>query len=378
MIFDSDGGRDEGKDYSRWNDVARTLRGDYGARASRKDPDDPLSLILYVAAPIRIAGKTAGVLTVAKPAESVSTFLDTAQHEITLGGIIAVLAVVLLGAAVSYWVSRPIERLTRYAQSIRDGKRAVLPRLGRGELGNLGAAFEEMRIALEGKAYVENYVQTLTHQMKTPVSAIRGAAELLKEDMPEEERKRFIENIHSESQRMQELIDHMLRLSAVENRRELRDLEDVDMVELVEDALKSLGPVLTAKGLRLTRPTGPPVPVRGERFLLLQAITNLIQNAADFSPEGSSIEIALSREEDELRLTVRDHGPGIPDFAVEKVFDRFYSLPRPGSSRKSTGLGLPFVREVAHLHGGWAGLSNPPEGGACATFCVPAGERGNQ
>ena len=78
-------------------------------------------------------------------------------------------------------------------------------------------------------------------------------------------------------------------------------------------------------------------------------------------------------ENAQVSFTVEDHGPGVPDYALPRVFERFYSLPRPGSTRKSTGLGLALVREIAHLHGGGAELDNRPEGGARAVFWVPVG-----
>ena len=210
VVFDSDNGNDQGEDYSQWNDVVRTLRGEYGARATRRDPDDPASEILYVASPIEVDGDILGVLTVSKPADSVALFLKTARRQVALAGIVAAVAVVVLGMLVSWWITSPISKLTRHAQAVRDGRRAPAPSLGSSEVGVLGTAFEEMRRALEGKQYVENYVQALTHQMKSPLAAIHGAAELLEEDMPPEQRRRFLANLRSESARIQDLVDRML------------------------------------------------------------------------------------------------------------------------------------------------------------------------
>ena len=181
VIFDSDEGREEGKDYSRWNDVHRTLRGEYGARTSHPDPAAPGKSILYVAAPIIYKDEIAGVLTVCKPSDSLVVFIYAAKKKIIHYSIAAALSVVLLGLVFSFWITRPINRLTEYAKAVRDGKRQALPELGKNEIGQLGEAFEQMRDALEGKQYVESYIQTLTHEMKSPLSAIRGASELLQE-----------------------------------------------------------------------------------------------------------------------------------------------------------------------------------------------------
>ncbi|NIA13413.1 MAG: two-component system sensor histidine kinase CreC [Nitrospiraceae bacterium] len=372
VLFDSDGGRAEGEDYSRWNDVYRTLRGEYGARATLLDPNDPFSDVLYVAAPIKAGDEIVGALTVCKPTDNVTLFLKTARKKIASAGLFAALAVVALGMIVSSLITWPIEALTAYAKAIRDGKRTQPPNLGRSEMGALGEAFEEMRTALEGKQYVEDYVQALTHQMKSPLSAIQGASELLDEDMPPEQRRRFLENLRSESQRIRDIVDRMLQLSALENRRKLRDVEDVDLAALLAKSVESVRPVAAGKRVAIQLQHAAPIVVKCERFLVRQAVMNLLQNALDFSEPESTITVSFEQTDGEIEIRVRDTGPGIPDYALDQVFDRFYSLPRPGSGMKSSGLGLAFVREVAALHGGRATIENHAEGGAVATLTLPA------
>ena len=371
VVFDSDDGRDEGKDYSRWNDVILTLRGEYGARTTPSFSDDPKRATLYVASPIKANGEIVAVLTVCKPAESVLLFLATARRQIIETAILAALAIFALGLGVSLWVTRPIERLTRYAIAVRDGQRVAAPQLGRSEIGRLGNAFEEMKDRLEGKQYVENYVQTLTHEMKSPLSAIRGTAELLAEDMAAEQRARFLENIRAESRRIQDLVDRLLQLSSLEMRKGLREVEEIDLADLVPEVVESMEPVLRATEASVSVEAESPMVVRGERFLVRQALANLLQNAVDFSPQRAKIHLSLKRRQEDIEVRIRDEGPGIPDYALDKVFDRFYSLGRPGTGKKSSGLGLTFVREAVLLHGGQVRLENAPEGGAVATLILP-------
>ncbi len=372
VVFDSDGSRDVGRDYSRWNDVIRTLRGEYGARTTLLDPADPRSAILHVAAPVMVNGEIAGVLTVAKSAESISEFLRSAKQRIELAGLAAVTAVWVFGALVTAWITRPIERLTRYAREVREGRRAAPPAFGGGEIGALAGSFEAMREALEGRQYVEEYVQTLTHETKAPLSSIRGAAELLEDEMPAPQRARFLATIRAESERILNLVDRLLRLASLERRRELRDVEDIAVADLVGEVAAGFGPLLESRRLSLARDLDPAARVRGERFLVRQALANLLQNAAEFSPPGGVIEVSARLEGANVDLAVRDHGPGIPDYALPKAFDRFFSLPRPDSGEKSTGLGLTLVREVAQLHGGTATLENASGGGARAILRLPA------
>ena len=371
VVFDSDNGKDEGKDYSQWNDVIRTMRGEYGARATRTNPDDPRTAVLHVASPIRSADKIIGVLTVCKPVDSVTLFLDAARKKTILAGILAALGVALLGVVISIWITSPIQKLTRYARSVRDGERAPPPSLGRSEIGELGAAFEEMRDTLEGKQYAENYVQTLTHEMKAPLSAIQGAAELLEEDMSAEQRQQFLGNIQAEASRMQDLVDRLLELSSLEKRKELRDVEDIDLVASLREVIDSMKPVLSGKGILVIQQCGEPVIVKGEPFLIRQCISNLLQNAVDFSPKEGKIAAAVTKTAAHAELSIVDEGPGLPDYAFDKAFDRFYSLKRPDSGKKSSGLGLTFVREAAALHGGEVTLANCADAGTKATLLLP-------
>jgi two-component system sensor histidine kinase CreC len=113
---------------------------------------------------------------------------------------------------------------------------------------------------------------------------------------------------------------------------------------------------------------------RGERFLVRQALANLLDNAMDFTPRGGEINIRVASPVPAgmIAVDVFNRGEPIPDYALPRVTERFYSLPRPGSGRKSTGLGLNFVQEVAHLHGGSFAISNV-QGGVRATLTLPSG-----
>jgi two-component system sensor histidine kinase CreC len=374
VIFDSDNGRDEGKDYSKWRDVYMTLRGSYGARSTRVHPDKASSSELFVAAPIYAGGRIAGVLTVSKPSRSVDLYLQAATPKIIAAGAVAALAVMALGLVISILVTHPIRRLTDYARDVRDGKPALLPALGRSEIGELGRAFDEMREALEGKKYVEQYVHTLTHELKSPISSVKGAAELLQEDMPPERRAAFLANIRSETDRMQQLVERMLDLSALESRRRLEGSERVDVAALAEEAKRRMQGALERKGLALDIAAPAGLTVTGEKFLLQQALLNLLDNAAAFSPQGGRIEVGASREGDRVTVRIGDQGPGIPDYARERVFEKFYSLQRPDTGRKSSGLGLAIVQEITRLHRGDIRLDNRAEGGLAATWSLPAAE----
>ncbi|QGW65729.1 two-component system sensor histidine kinase CreC [Lysobacter soli] len=371
VVFDSSG-RDVGRDYSRWNDVYLTLRGRYGARSTRSEYADPNSTVMHVAAPIRDAGgRIIGVLTVAKPNSAIAPFIERSQRSVWRWGAVLLGVSLLIGLMAAWWLSRQLGALRRYANAVTAGERATLPRTA-GEFGELGHALETMRTQLEGKQYVEQYVHTLTHEMKSPLAAIRGSAELLEGPLDDADRTRFAATIRAQSERLSQMIDKMLALAAVEHRQRLEHPESLSLADVVADAASQCETRLSQAGLRLSLDLAAGLPdVRGDRFLLRQAVVNLIENAVDFSPHRGVVEVRLDAEGDRQRVEVRDRGPGIPDYAVERVFERFYSLPRPGNGSRSSGLGLPFVAEVAALHGGEASLVNRDGGGAVAGLMLP-------
>ena len=370
VVFDSLG-RDEGKDFRKWRDVRLTLAGEYGARTTPEIEGDPRSAVMYVAAPIRWNNEIAGVVGVGKPMKSFGGFIASARQKLLLVGLTSGVSVILFAVLVSVWLVRPFSLIAEYVRYVREQKQVSLPLLSRRALGILGAAFDEMRDALAGRSYAEEYIQALTHEIKSPLSAIRGAAELLQEPMPEARRDRFLKNIRDESQRIQDLVDRLLELSGIEKRRALSEIREVRLEELLAEATASLAPLADARGVRLVVSGADRCLVDGDPFLLHRALSNLLQNAIDFSPVGGQIDVEIVPALRHCQISVRDHGPGIPGYALDRVFEKFYSLRRPNSGKKGTGLGLTFVKEIAELHRGGVELRNHPDGGAVAILTLP-------
>lgn len=371
VVYDSTG-RDVGRDNSRWNDVYRTLRGEYGARSSPVVPGDDTRTAMHVAAPIRDGDELIGVLTLSQPNETFEPFIAASQRNIMRRGGWLIGLSALIGLLMTWWLMRGINRLNRYAQAVSAGERAPPLPARRDEIGDLGRAVETMRRKLEGKAYVEQYVQSLTHEMKSPLAAIRGAAELLQEPLPEADRQRFAHHIRTQEQRLTETIDKLLKLAEVEQHGWLQKLEPVNVASLLAESGEGVSAKLTASGLALSMDVhDQQATIQGDPYLLRQAVSNLLDNAIAFSPPGGTISLSIGTVGRNIEIRVADEGPGVPDYARDRVFERFYSLARPSTGLRSSGLGLPFVREVARLHGGEAELSSLEAGGALATLRLP-------
>lgn len=361
----------EGKDFSQWNDVHKTLKGQYGARSTPQTEADHSS-IMYIAAPVVHEGKTIGVLSIGKPTITQQPFFESGKNTTIKAAVLLIGSALIIGLFFSFRLTRSIQRIAKYARTVAQGHRAAPPSSRTREISDLCQAIEDMRTKLEGKDYVEQYVHTLTHEMKSPVSAISGAAELLGENnLPETNKQRFIDNIQSQIERLKLIIDRMLFQVKVENQQILDDISSIDLTRLITEIVHHKEPELLTRQIEIITlfETEPHV-VKGNAFLLSQSISNLIDNAIAFSSQGQKITISIEQNERITMISVTDQGTGIPDYAIPHIFDRFYSLARPSSGQKSTGLGLSFVKEVAELHNGSITIENLSDGGVKATLIL--------
>ena len=357
-----------GQDYSRWNDVYLTLQGRYGVRSTREDPEDPDSSVMYVAAPIVDGERILGVVSVAKPNRTLQPYIERSQRRLGWLGAGLIGLGLLVGGLLSWWLSGSLRRLTRYAQAVSEGQRAELPQVRGGELGQLAQAVERMRTELEGKAYVERYVHTLTHELKSPLAAIRGAAELLEAEMPAAQRQRFVANISEEGERLQNLVERLLHLAQVEQRQGLEERVAVPLQAMIDELVHAQMARIEQRQVQVDNQVDASQQLLGERFLLRQALSNLLDNALDFTPPGGLIRFACEADGESLQLRLFNQGAAIPDYALPRLTERFYSLARPATGRKSTGLGLNFVQEVAQLHGASLNIANV-KGGVEVRLC---------
>ena len=374
VLYDSDQGLLEGRDFHMMNDVRFTLQGMYGSRSTRSDPKESKTSTMHVAAPVYDGGKIIGVLTVRKPKFDQWQFIEQRRSKIQLSTLFIGGGIAAFIGAVMFWVLQPLRRLTAYVQAIKNGERPPRPNLRSSmEVNTLATAMEEMREELEGRDYASRYVQTLTHELKSPLAAIRATAELLEENQMEPaQRKRFLESLRVESERTEHLIRQLLRLAEVERQKSLRNTVPVDLKSVVEHAGDELRLAAEAKELTLAiHLPDEAVTVQGDEMLLRRAVMNLIENAIDFSPSKGCVRLDVGSEGGRVAVTVSDDGPGVPDYALPRLFERFYSLKHKQTGRKGSGLGLCFVKETAELHHGSVTLENSPGGGARAVLVLP-------
>jgi two-component system, OmpR family, sensor histidine kinase CreC len=340
----------QGQDYSRWRDVALTLRGEYGARATREVQSDDRSSIMYVAAPVLRDEKIVGVLTVAKPLSSIQNFIDRAERKVMVNGLLLLALSALVGVLVTLWTVWNIRKLRLYAQSVQAGQNLAVPDVP-GELGDLARAMQSMRQRLEGREYIEDYVRALTHELKSPVAAIRASGEILQDDVSGAERVQFAGQVVAQSQRIQRLVERLLKLTSLEQRAVSNGRLDITdrapLSHAAHNAVAALQAQISTKNIQLSL-TPSDKTCRFDAELVTLAVSNLLENAIDFSTAGSAIDIVCS----ERSVVVQDHAGGVADYALARLGERFFTTPRPNGERSGSGLGLAIVKQIMALHGG--------------------------
>ncbi len=375
VLYDSTG-ISEGEDFSKWNDVILTLKGDYGARTSIIDEfsdqlqDDPLKA-LYIGAPVFHQNEIVGVVTVSKGLAYLEPFLNSATQQMQRFVLFVVCAMVFFSMFMTWWLSRSMRKLGNYADLLGSRQEVPAPRLRESEFAKLADAMQRMKIELEDKEYIENYLHSVAHELKSPLTSLSASAELLSENKDPEQQTKLANNISQSSERMNLLVERMLNLASVERRRGLDKIQEIDLSSLIGQLIKDRENRLTTLDLKINTDEQKQITVTGDSLLLEQAIANLLDNAIEFSPSGSSIRVRSTIENNEYTVFIDDNGPGIPEYAKEKVFERFYSLPRPNNQQRSTGLGLSFVNEVMKLHKGSAKLENRSDQGTTASIRWP-------
>ncbi len=223
-----------------------------------------------------------------------------------------------------------------------------------------------------------DFVANVSHELKTPVAAIRGLVETLIDD-PEIDpglRRRFFGKIVRQSERLSDLLTDLLSLSRLESEEQPLRLIPLDVREVLDELVKAYQPASEARRVRIEKEWGSePLIVRGEEEALRQAVGNLLSNAIKFSPEGGRVVLRARQEAARVTIEVQDEGPGIEPRHHARLFERFYRVDAARSRELGgTGLGLAIVKHTALALGGEVGLESVPGEGSTFLFCLPLSE----
>jgi two-component system, OmpR family, sensor kinase len=321
------------------------------------------------------------VLVIAVPLTEVDQTLARLILVEVLVGVGVILGLIALGWAVIRLGLRPLERIGRVASEIAHGDltRRVSPDNQRTEVRRLGSSLNEMLVQIEqafadrgeSEDRLRRFLSDASHELRTPLASIRGYAELFRLGAANEpeELERAMARIEAEATRMGVLVENLLLLARLDELPEMR-LVPVDLGELAVHAAQDTRAVAPEREIRLT--ANGAVRVLGDPEQLRQLLANLTRNAVIHTPAETAIEIVLRREDDRAVLEVRDHGPGLPADAGDRVFDRFWRTEGGRSrGRGGSGLGLAIVKAIVQAHHGEVHAANAPGGGAIFRVTLP-------
>jgi two-component system OmpR family sensor kinase len=301
--------------------------------------------------------------------------------EIAISGGITILILVATWLLVRRGM-RPLERMGATARSIAAsglGSR-VEPSNERTEVGRLGLALNAMLGQIE-RAFAErevveqrlrHFVSDASHELRTPLTSMRGYAELLQRnpDMSREDVLLAVRRIEDETRRMGLLVDDLLLLARLDQRRPL-DRGPVDLTSMINDAVSDAR-AADPDRIVLARITTPMV-VTGDDLRLRQALANLVRNALVHTPAGSPVEVNLQALDGHAEIDVIDHGPGVPAAQRDRIFERFHRAdPLRSRDQGGSGLGLSIAAAVVTAHGGRISVDDTPGGGATFRVELPA------
>jgi two-component system, OmpR family, sensor histidine kinase MprB len=344
------------------------------SKSIRTGTDSSGDEVRVVAVPVNCRGGCALVL--AQSTEQLHRTLDRLALVLLLVGVVGVGLAALAGLAVASAGLRPVERLTKAAEHVSQTGIPEPLDIPEGppqdELARLATTFNTMLAALaESRDQQRRLVEDAGHELRTPLTSLRTNLDLLAQSdaagaaggrtLDPADRAALLDDVRAQVEELGDLVGDVVELARQDSPESVA--ESVDLAEVVDRAVTRVRRRAPAVTFAVR---ADPWPMVGDAALLERAVTNLLDNAARWSPEGSTVTVELHAG----RLTVADEGPGIADSDLPHVFERFYRSPSARATSGS-GLGLAIVRQAAERHGGAVAAGRTPSGGALVTFAVP-------
>jgi len=225
-----------------------------------------------------------------------------------------------------------------------------------------------------GSRFKDQFLSTMSHELRTPLNAVLGFSDLLADERygPLNDRQqRYVAHIHTGGKHLLKLISDILDLSKIEAGRMELAREDVTVASAFSEVISALYPLAEKKSQALLQQVEPNLQVHADAMRFKQVLMNLAGNAIKFTPESGRIELLAHQVDDQVRVEVRDNGPGIPAEQQQRIFEAFFRLTETGSATEGTGLGLAITSRLVELHGSKLGIESRPSKGACFYFSLP-------
>jgi signal transduction histidine kinase len=349
-------------------EVRSALAGDYAAVLRRRESDEPPApyssvsragdVRVFTALPLFADGRVIGVVRMSRTSVSIGKVLWTYRNRLTAAALLSALLTVPLSLFLSRAISRPMKRLSLAAEAVARGEsrtRLVTAGFAPAEVRVMSDALDRMATQLTERAdYIADFAATVSHELKTPIAGIRGAAELLSDDwerMSDAQRRRFLANIDSDAARMERLATRLLELARIQNQPEAAQRIALrPFLERLVARYESPDLRLSFEAVQATLTMNPDH--------LESAVRNLVDNALRHGA-GRPVEVHVGRLGRRVQITVRDRGEGIRDEIRGRIFERFFTTERDAGG---SGLGLAIAQAVAEVRGGSLDFDSGPDG----------------
>ena len=335
--------------------------------------------------PIRTNGGASYTLDIATSLEFIDSITMVIVRLMGAGLLVGVFGAAVAGWIVAGRMSRRLEIVTEEVSDV-SADRLDAPRElpeGDDEIGRMARAVNAMLRRLSSAfRSQEFFISNVSHELKTPVAALLAEAQVLKRDgerspPPPETYQRFVLSVEDETRRIGSLVETFLALARFSDGRGALPHAEVALNDVAVESVQICGPLAAQRGVRLhVRLCDPATPaeepiVRGDAGLVRIVADNLIRNAVQFSDHGGAVDIATGVEQGRAWLSVGDHGPGIPQEFLDRIFDRHVQAPNRSVGQRGTGLGLNIAQTIVQLHGGTVDVKNREPAGCVFTVRLP-------
>jgi PAS domain S-box-containing protein len=222
--------------------------------------------------------------------------------------------------------------------------------------------------------FKDQFLSTMSHELRTPLNAVLGFSDLLADERYgslNDRQQRYIAHIHTGGKHLLKLISDILDLSKIEAGRMELAREDVLVPSAFAEVISALYPLAEKKSQALLQQVEPQLRVHADALRFKQVLMNLVGNAIKFTPEGGRIDLVARRTDSQVRIEVRDNGPGIAPEQQQQIFEAFVRLAQSGTTTEGTGLGLAITSRLVELHGSKLGIEGRPGEGTCFYFSLP-------
>jgi K+-sensing histidine kinase KdpD len=220
----------------------------------------------------------------------------------------------------------------------------------------------------------DTVLANVSHEFRTPLAAQLASIELLRDGLrtcPPEQLEDLVLSLERGTVRLTQLIDNLLESVRIESGQLDVRRQSIDFTDVIEDAVATVEPLLRQRGQQVVRDVGEGLELQGDAVRLTQVLVNLLANASKFAPEGSTLRVGAHREASQLHAFVEDEGPGLPEGALESVFER-YNRGGVEPAPSGMGLGLSISRSIAHRHGGTLTAMRTTDARTRFTLSLPA------